>query len=83
MLLHYMQPHGLLYVCMCTTYCQSWCRFLVLDNEDSQSTLYTYNGLPAGLGTVTLGLSGFRITSPNKSSSLGRAWIFAILTLSA
>jgi hypothetical protein len=42
-----------------------------------------YVGLTAGLGIVTLGLSGFRITSPNKSSSLGRAWIFAILALSA
>jgi hypothetical protein len=42
-----------------------------------------YVGLTAGLGIVTLGLSGFRITSPKRSSSLGRAWIFAILALSA
>jgi hypothetical protein len=41
-----------------------------------------YVGLTAGLGIVTLGLSGFRIT-PKRSSSLGRAWIFAILALSA
>ena len=32
-----------------------------------------YVGLTAGLGIVTLGLSGFRITSPKRSSSLGRA----------
>jgi hypothetical protein len=42
-----------------------------------------YVGLTAGLGIVTLGLNGLLITSPKRSSSLGRAWIFANLAPSA
>jgi hypothetical protein len=67
---------------MCTTYNQyrpapEICAYRLLYSLD------IYVGLTAGLGIVTLGLSGFRITSPKRSSSLGRAWIFAILALSA
>ena len=66
---HYMQPNGLLYVCMCTTYNQYRPHRKGVLTENS---IY-YVGLTAGLGIVTLGLSGFRITSPKRSSSLGRA----------
>jgi hypothetical protein len=67
-----------MYVCVQPTISPAPFRVWVLTDY---SILYV--GLTAGLGIVTLGLSGFRMTSPKRSSSLGRAWIFAILALSA
>jgi hypothetical protein len=72
MLLHFIITCSLMayfmYVCVQPTISTAPPRKCVLTDY---SILYA--GLTAGLGIVTLGLNGFRITSPKRSSSLGRA----------